>query len=117
MTTTTKRIVGTGLAAAAIGLLGLGAMAATGSEAPERPSSEDRCVEAVRTWPMGDTPHPEGCGCDEEALAAAIAAQPPLELVGEDGKITTMQPEDFISPAMVEACPDLPVMRERAGGH
>ena len=126
MVTTKKRIVGTGLAAAAIGLLGLGAMAATGSEAPApapataapSPASlEERCAEAVSTWPMGDMPIPEGCGCDEEALAAAIAAQPPLELVGEDGQRRTMQPEDFISPAMVEACPDLPAMRERAKGY
>ena len=120
MTTTRKRIVGTGLAAAAIGLSGLGAMAATGSEAPApapAAPSPKRCAEAVRTWPMGDTPHPEGCGCDQEALAAAIAAEPPVVLVGEDGERRVMQHEDFISPEMVEACPDLPMMRERADGH
>ena len=120
MTSTRKRIVGTGLAAAAIGLSGLGAVAATGSEAPvpaPASPSPERCAEAVSTWPVGDMPIPEGCGCDEEALAAAIAGAAPLELVNEDGERTTMQPEDFISPAMVEACPDLPAMRERAGGH
>ena len=115
--TTRKRIVGTALAAGAIGLSGLGAVAATGSEAPAVASVEDPCAEAVRTWPMGDTPHPEGCGCDHEALERAIAAQPALQLVGPDGQRSTVEPEDFISPEMVEACPDLPHMRERANGH
>lgn len=123
--TTRKRIVGTGLAAAVIGLSGLGAVAATGSEAPAPApvaapapgSSEERCAEAASTWPMGDEPIPEGCGCDQEALAAAIAAQPAIVLVEEDGGRRVMEPEDFTSPAMVEACPDLPAMRERAKGY
>ena len=117
MVTTRKRIVRTGLAAAVIGLSGLGAVAATGSEAPAPATVDDRCAEAVQTWPMGDVPLPEGCGCDEEALEEAIAAQPPVVLVDQDGGRTTMHPGNFISPAMVEACPDLPAMRERANGH
>ena len=98
MVTTRKRIVGTSLAAAVIGLSGLGAVAATGSE----PSSAT----------SGTTDR-----CDAEALERAIASEAAVVLVHEDGSRSTVQPEDFISPAMVEACPDLPAMRERAGGH
>ena len=118
--TTTKRIVGTGLAAGVIGLSGLAVAAARISS--EAPVAQERCAEAVRTWPMGDTPLPEGCGCDEEALAAAIRDEPPVVLVDPDGSTRTLHaggpwPGGFISPAMVEACPVLPAMSERAGGY
>ena len=43
----------------------------------------------------GRQPAPEGCGCDEETLAATIAAQPPIELVGPDEKRQTVHAEDF----------------------